>query len=290
MSGQSGSPGGTGLRVCLFGLGEAGGLLATDLVDAGVAVSAYDPAEVPTPAGVTRRVHPALAARPVDVVVGATGGGEARLALLQAIDAMAPGTLYADVSTSSPGLKLHLADEAVQRDLKFVDVALMSMVPGNGLATPALAAGLGAGRLADLLNPLGARVEPIDGPPGSATAKKLLRSVLMKGTASLLVEAVRAGAAADDLAWLWNNLADEFDVAGEPWMRRLVAGSRLHARRRLGEMEAAAAMLETLGIEPTMTRATVASLTDLVAGAGIPDLPPDLLPPDGPPELSPDQE
>ncbi len=274
----------------MFGLGEAGGLLATDLVGAGVTVSAYDPAGVPTPAGVTRRVHPALAVRPVDVVVGATGGGEARLALLQAIDAMPAGTLYADVSTSSPGLKLHLADEAVQRDLQFVDVALMSMVPGNGLGTPALAAGLGADRLADLLNPLGGRVEPIDGPPGSATAKKLLRSVLMKGTASLLVEAVRAGAAADDLAWLWNNLADELDGAGEPWMRRLVAGSRLHARRRLGEMEAAASMLETLGVEPTMTRATVASLADLVDGAGVPDLPPDLLPPDEPPELSPEQE
>ncbi len=264
--------------MCLFGLGEAGSLLARDLVRGGAAVTAYDPAGVRTPDGVTRRVHPALAVRPVDrsadVVLAATGGADSRLALLQALDAIDPGTIYADVSTSAPGQKLDLADEAIRRDVDFVDVALMGMVPGSGLATPALAAGPGADRLAGMVNPLGARVEPITGPPGTATAKKLLRSVLMKGVASVLVEAVRGGAAADDLDWLWANLVDEVDRADEGWLRRLVEGSARHARRLQGEMEAAVALLEALEVAPTMTRATVASLRDLVDGAGVPDLPP----------------
>ena len=179
---------GAGLQVCLFGLGEAGTVLADDLVKAGVEVSAYDPAEVPTPSGVVRRVHPALAVRPADVVLSATAGSDARLALLQSIDAIEPGTIYADVSTAAPGWKLELADEAVRRELDFVDVALLGVVPGRGLATPALAAGLGARRLADLLNPLGARLSPVEGPPGTATAKKLLRSVAMKGMAAVFVE------------------------------------------------------------------------------------------------------
>lgn len=274
VSGGTETSGEPGLQVCLFGLGEAGSLLASDLVRAGVAVTAYDPAGVATPDGVSRRVHPALAAGPADVVVGATAGTEARLALLQAVDAMPPGTLYADVSTAAPGLKLELADEAIQRELDFVDVALMSMVPGRGLGTPALAAGRGAPRLAELLNPLGGRVEPVPGPPGTATAKKLLRSVMMKGTAAVLVEAVRAGAAADDLEWLWGNLVDEVDGADETWMRRLVEGSERHARRRYGEMRAAVAMLEALGLEPTMTRATVVSLAELTEGADVPEPPP----------------
>ncbi|MEL6985200.1 MAG: NAD(P)-binding domain-containing protein, partial [Actinomycetota bacterium] len=190
---SSGDSGSTALQVCLFGLGEAGSLLATDLVRAGASVSAYDPAEVATPAGVTRRPHPALALRPldrsVDLVLAATGGDESRLALLQAIDAIDAGTLYADVASAAPGVKLDLADQAIRRDVEFVDVALLGMVPGNGLATPALAAGPGADRLADMVNPLGAKMEPITGPPGAATAKKLLRSVMMKGMASVLVEA-----------------------------------------------------------------------------------------------------
>ena len=267
---------GAGLQVCLFGLGEAGTVLADDLVKAGVEVSAYDPAEVPTPTGVARRVHPALAVRPADVVLSATAGSDARLALLQSIDAIEPGTIYADVSTAAPGRKLELADEAVRRELDFVDVALLGVVPGRGLATPALAAGLGARRLADLLNPLGARLSPVEGPPGTATAKKLLRSVAMKGMAAVFVEAIRAGAAADDLDWVWANLADELDGADESWMRRLVTGSQRHAWRRLDEMEAAKAMLETLGVEPLMTESTVASLRRLTNGAVLPELPPSL--------------
>lgn len=268
--------GGPDLRVCLFGLGEAGSLLAGDLIAAGAVVSAYDPADVPTPEGVVRRVHPALAVRPVDLVVAATAGLDARLALLQAIDAIEPDTVYADLSTAAPGVKMGLADEASQRDLAFVDVALMGMVPGRGLSTPALASGAGAARLAELLNPLGARVEPITGLPGAASVKKLLRSVMMKGVAAVVLEAMRAGVAADDLDWLWDHLVGELEGADESWVRRLIEGSGVHAVRRLDEMEAAVAMLEGMGVEPTMTRSTVASLEDLAVDGEIPELPPPL--------------
>ena len=269
---RPGTPG-ADLRVCLFGLGEAGSLLAADLIGAGAVVLAYDPADVPTPAGVARLVHPSLAVRSADLVLAATAAGDARLALLQSIDAIEAETIYADVSTAAPGVKMGLADEAIQREVPFVDVALMAMVPGHGLATPALAAGPGADRLARMLNPLGASIEPIGGLPGAASAKKLLRSVMMKGIAAVLLEAVRAGAAADDLEWLWANLVGEVEGADEGWMRRLVDGSVTHAARRLDEMEAAAGMLESLGVEPTMTRSTVASLKDLVVGGDVPDLP-----------------
>lgn len=273
----SGGNGSNSIQVCLFGLGEAGSLLAADLVEAGADVTAYDPAEVATPIGVTRRAHPALALRPVDrsvdLILAATGGDESRLALLQAVDAIDAGTIYADVSTAAPGLKLDLADEAIRRDVDFVDVALLGMVPGHGLATPALASGPGANRLADLVNPLGASVEPITGPPGTATAKKLLRSVLMKGVAAVLIEATRAGAAADDLDWLWANVTEELGRADDRWARRLIEGSGVHARRRHSEMLAAVSLLEALEVSPIMTRATVATLRDLVDGAEIPELP-----------------
>ena len=59
-------------------------------------------------------------------------------------------------------------------------------------------------------------------------------------------------------------------------MRRLVTGSQRHAWRRLDEMEAAKAMLETLGVEPLMTESTVASLRRLTNGAVLPELPPSL--------------
>jgi 3-hydroxyisobutyrate dehydrogenase-like beta-hydroxyacid dehydrogenase len=246
--------------------------MATDLVRAGADVAAYDPAEVRTPEGVNRFVHPALAVQRADLVIGATAASDATLSLLQAVEAIPSESLYADLSTGSPQLKAELAEYAAKRDLDFADVALMSMVPGNGLSTPALASGTGAERYCDLINPLGGDAEALNGPPGTAAAKKLLRSVMMKGTAAVLIEAVRAGAAFDDLEWLWSNLRKEIEGADERWMRRMVTGSKTHARRRKAEMEAAASMLDELEVPSDMTRATIVGLAQLLDG-DLPDLP-----------------
>lgn len=260
-------------HICVFGLGEAGYLLASDLYKAGAVVSAYDPAKVATPDGVMRRAHPALAVRPADLILAVTPGADAKLALLQSLEAIRSDALYADLSSSSPHLKLELANFAEKRDLDFADVALMSMVPGNGLATPSLTAGPGAERYCDLVNGLGGRAETVDGGPGAAAARKLLRSVMMKGTAAVLVEAVRAGAVYDDLEWLWSNVEVELANADGDWMRRLITGSKVHARRRKSEMEAAASMLEDADVPSSMTRAVIASLDELQAGGELPELP-----------------
>lgn len=260
-------------NICVLGLGEAGYLLASDLQRAGAEVSAYDPANVATPDGVRRFVHPALAVRSADVVLAVTGGEDAKLALLQALEAIHSDALYADLSSSSPNVKNELALFADKRALDFADVALMSMVPGNGVATPSLVSGTGAQRYQDVFSEFGGQVDMIDGPAGSAAAKKLLRSVMMKGVAAVLVEAVRAGAVYDDLEWLWDEMGAEFADADEEWMRRLVTGSKAHARRRRGEMEAAAEMLEAADVPPIMTRAAVTSLTELLLGGEIPELP-----------------
>ncbi|MGI9596524.1 MAG: DUF1932 domain-containing protein [Acidimicrobiales bacterium] len=271
-------------NICVFGLGEAGSLLASDLLVAGAEVSAYDPAEVATPDGVMRYVHPALAVRNADVVLGLTSGSDARLALLQSLEAIGLETVYADLSTGSPQMKTELAGFAGSRDIPFADVALMAIVPGNGIATPSLAAGTGADQYCRIVNELGGQVDAIDGPSGTAAAKKLLRSVMMKGTAAVLVEAIKAGAAFDDLEWLWSNLGTEISEADERWLRRLVVGSKTHARRRMQEMEEAVAMLNELDTPSVMTAATVASLAQLVDGE-LPDLPGSPDPADLGPEL-----
>lgn len=252
------------LNICIFGLGEAGSLLAADLTEAGAELHAFDPAEVGTPEGVERFVHPSLAVRNADLVLAVTGGAESKLAMLQSIDAIRPDAVYADLSTSSPASKNELAALAGHRNLDFADVALMSNVPGSGLATPCLVAGSGADRCVSLVNQLGGQMEAIDGPPGAAAAKKLIRSVMIKGTAAVLIEALEAGAALDDIEWLWQNITAEVSAADRSWLKRLVTGSKTHAKRRLHEMEAAAEMLDGLEVPAPMTRGTIESLTRLL--------------------------
>lgn len=261
-----------GLTICVFGLGEAGSLLSADLAAAGATVNAFDPVEVGTPEGVTRFVHPALAVRSADLVLGLTGGADAKLALLQALDAIRGDAVYADASTGSPELKNELATIAARRRLALADVALMAGVPGLGLATPCLVSGVAAERCAELINQLGGQMEAIPGPPGAAAAKKLIRSVMMKGVAAVLIESLEAGAALDDVEWLWENLTAEITAADRSWLRRMVTGSKTHAARRIHEMEAAEGMLADLAVPSPMTQATIQSLTRLLE-VDLPELP-----------------
>jgi 3-hydroxyisobutyrate dehydrogenase-like beta-hydroxyacid dehydrogenase len=257
-------------RVCVFGLGEAGSRFAADLAACGATVSGFDPAGVPTPPGVRRCDTPDDAVEDVALVMALTAAADAPTALRQA--AIAPGTLYADLSTASAGLKEALAAEAAARALPFADVALMAVVPGHGVRTPALASGTGAAAYADALASVGVTVEVISAQAGDAATRKLLRSVFMKGLAGVVIEAMMAAESAGQSDWLWGNLVDEISAAGAPLLSRLVRGTGPHAVRRLDEMEASAALLRDLGVDPVMTEATIASLQRVISD-GLPAVP-----------------
>lgn len=253
--------GGSPPRIAVFGLGEAGGSIACDLARRGAQVHGYDPDTArPTPDGVVRHDGPAGAVDAVDAVLGVTAAADAETAVTQALDAI-PGTaVYADLSTAAPEQKVRLDAHAQRRSLAFVDVALMSTVPGKGMATPQLVAGSGVDRYLDLLAGLDLTAVPVGDRPGAAATRKLLRSVVTKGLAAILIEALTAGDAAGLRDWLWEHLAAELDALDARFARRLVEGTGPHAERRWQEMEAAARMLAELGVEPRMTEATVASL------------------------------
>ncbi len=260
------------LAVGVFGLGEAGTLIAADLAAAGVRVKGYDPVVETAPPDVELRPDPVSAVRDANVVLAITAERDAPRALSQALEAIPSDALYADLSTSAPATKRELAAVAAGRGLAFVDVALMSIVPGRGIRTPALAAGDAARRFANLFAPLGMPVEPIGMEAGLAQTRKLLRSVLMKGLACLFVETLRGGEAAGCSEWLWESLTDELEAADEALVARLLRGTARHAERRLHEMEASVALLEELGVDPVMTRSTVERLRR-VFEEGVPEPP-----------------
>lgn len=260
------------MKVAIFGLGEAGSRFAADLVCEGVDVRGYDPADVSTPGGVLRCAIASEAVADVDLVIALTSAADAPRALAQARDAIPAGAVYADLGTGSAGLKQSLAATAKERGLLFVDVALMATVPGKGLRTPALASGEGAARYLELMAPFGIELQSVGPTAGDAATRKLLRSVFMKGLAAVVIEAMRAAEAAGQAEWLWDNIVDEVTAAGAPLLSRLVRGTAPHALRRLHEMEASAAMLEELGVDPLMTRSTIESLRRVMSD-GLPAIP-----------------
>jgi 3-hydroxyisobutyrate dehydrogenase-like beta-hydroxyacid dehydrogenase len=254
------------VTIAVLGLGEAGSLLARDLAAGGADVRGYDP-RVALVDGVTPRSDEADAVRDADLVLSVNSAHDAFTALGNALGALRPGIVWADLNTASAGSKQRLEAQCAGTGVAFVDVALMSPVPGRGLRTPMLAAGAGAEVFAALLSTYGAEVTVQAGPAGTAAQRKLLRSVFFKGLAAAVVEALAAARAADCEPWLTEHLRAELDAMDAPMLDRLVEGSRRHARRRAEEMDAAAEQVRELGVVPHVATAARDLLRDLQAGS-----------------------
>ena len=241
------------VRIAVLGLGEAGAEIAGDLVAAGADVRGYDPKGI-TVDGVDPRDSEAAAVADADLVLSVNSSHDALTAVTNALPGLRPGTVWADLNTASPGVKVAVAD-AVGEEVPVADVALMAPVPGKGLRTPMLVSGPAAQRFSEVMAALGAAVTVQPGPVGEAIARKLLRSVFYKGVAAAVVEALAAAEAAGCADWLRGNISAELAGFDDRTIDRLVDGTHRHARRRADEMAAATGQLEELGVAPRVAAA-----------------------------------
>jgi 3-hydroxyisobutyrate dehydrogenase-like beta-hydroxyacid dehydrogenase len=253
--------------IAVLGFGEAGSLLARDLVAAGATVRGFDPA-VPAPDGVTEAGSDGEAASGADLVLSVNSAKEAEAALRASLDALSPGAVWADLNTAAPAVKQRLAEIAQPQGIAVTDIAMMAPVPGKGLRVPMLASGEAAGEVAERLRGFGADIEVLDGPAGLAATKKLLRSVFYKGMAASIVEALEAARAAGYEDWLRDHIAEELTKSDASTVQRIVTGTRQHAVRRGAEMAAAAEMLTDFGVQPIMADASRALHERLAADPG----------------------
>ena len=252
-------------EVAVLGLGEAGSLLARDLVRAGATVRGYDP-----------DLHGDLGGIPIvrtlgEAVAGATvilSVNWATVALDVAREArlhVRPGAIFADCNTAGPALKADLASIFAGGPATFVDVAMMAPVPPLGIRVPMFLAGDGAQRLAPILQRFGTPVEVVGPTAGDAAARKLTRSVFFKGMSAAVWEALEAARAAGVEEWLRSDISRTLAEANAATLERIVDGTRKHALRRAHEMADAAALLDGLGVPSTIARATATTLERIVA-------------------------
>jgi 3-hydroxyisobutyrate dehydrogenase-like beta-hydroxyacid dehydrogenase len=241
--------------IAVLGFGEAGSLLARDLVAAGATVRGYDP-KVTAPAGVAGAGSDAEAVAGASLVLSVNSAGDALDALEASLDALSAGVVWVDLNTAAPTVKQRLAEVGGQRGIAVTDVAMMAPVPGKGLRVPMLASGDGAASAAQALRAYGADIEVLAGPAGLAATRKLLRSVFYKGMAASIIEALEAADAAGLRDWLTGHIAEDLAKQDAATLTRIVTGTRQHAARRGHEMAAAAEMLSDLGVDPVMATAS----------------------------------
>ena len=250
--------------IAVLGFGEAGSLLAADLVAAGAAVRGFDPKVAPPP-GVTGAGSDAAAVAGAGLVLSVNSAADAVPALETSLAALDSGAVWADLNTAAPSVKQRLAELGRDHGVQVTDIAMMAPVPGKGLRVPMLASGEAAGDVAATLRGFGADIEVLDGPAGLAATRKLLRSVFYKGLAASIVEALDAARAAGLEDWLAGHIAEDLARQDASTLTRIVTGTSQHAVRRGHEMAAAAEMLTGLGVAPIMATASQ-RLHERVAG------------------------
>ena len=251
------------IRVALLGLGEAGSAFAADFIALGLPTAGWDPVPTRTVSGLRRAESACEAVTGADLVLSLNSGASALPAAEAAAAAFSPRSLFADLNTTGIAVKREIAAAVHSAGASFADVALLAPVPGRGVRTPALASGDGAARYAEILSSVGATIDVVGPEPGAAAARKLLRSVFMKGLAASVLESLAAAEATGCADWLRADIAATLRDADESLVDRLVSGSARHAGRRITELEAAAELLRELGVEPHVAQAAADVLRGL---------------------------
>jgi 3-hydroxyisobutyrate dehydrogenase-like beta-hydroxyacid dehydrogenase len=252
------------MRVAILGLGEAGRRYAADLAAAEITVAGYDVRAVQPPPGVRIAASIADAVSDADLVLSLTTAAGALDAATAAAAHLRPDTVYADLNAASPAHKTAVA-QALGRG-QFADVAVLAPVDRQGVRTPVLVSGPGAAGYASLLARFDGPIEVVDGGPGAASSRKLLRSIFMKALATSILEALAAGRAAGCEEWVRAQIVGELGDTGAALVERLVTGTYQHAERRLHEMEDTKAYVEELGTPTAMTAAAITWLAAVRSG------------------------
>jgi 3-hydroxyisobutyrate dehydrogenase-like beta-hydroxyacid dehydrogenase len=259
------------IRVGLVGFGEIGSTLGAGLRAQGlVAVASYDNGAFDGPyaalirqraaaAGVVLVDSPAALCARADIILGVTPGSSSLASAAAFAPHLTRHHLYADVASATP--KVKQAVEQILRDCGalLADASIVG-TPKDGLALPILASGPAAHAVAEALTPWGMRIDPVEGPLGTASGIKIMRSVLIKGIEALLGEML--------LGARHYGLADAVMASAAKTLQKpldeLAAGMLttgvIHAKRRAEEVAMAAEALADAGVEPLVTRGTEARL------------------------------
>lgn len=171
-------------------------------------------------------------------------------------DELRPGQIYADVSASTPATKIAIWDKIKDTGVLFADAAMLGSLPQDKHRVPITASGNGAAKFKEVMEPLGMRITLAGDKAGSASAIKLVRSIFMKGIASLMIETMQAADAYDVSEEIVASLSKSLD--GIPFTKhldRLVTGTAIHCTRRAAELKGSIAMQEESHLAPEMSAA-----------------------------------
>lgn len=169
------------------------------------------------------------------------------------------GAFFFDCNSCSPGTKRRSEAAINAAGGRYVDTAVMASVRPGLHKTPLLISGPYVEEAAVVLRALDMNVEIVEGPTGTASSIKMVRSIMMKGFEAVFMECVLAGrlAGVDErvLASLDATFPGfDFKETSHYMLERVMK----HGIRRAAEMREVAVTVEELGLAGRIAGASAA--------------------------------
>ena len=193
-----------------------------------------------------------------DAIFSVVTADQAHEAAVAALPGVEKGAFFFDCDSCAPQTKERTAKEVDAAGGRYVDVAVMAPVHPRLHRTPLLISGPHAKDAAPVLAALEMAAEIHEGPVGSSSAIKMIRSIMMKGLEALVCECVLAGRKAGVIETVLDSLDDTYP--GFDWRRRsayMLERVMTHGVRRAAEMREVALTVDLLGLGGAMSRASV---------------------------------
>jgi 3-hydroxyisobutyrate dehydrogenase-like beta-hydroxyacid dehydrogenase len=255
--------------LAFIGFGEAGQALAAGFRSEGVAsIAAWDILFPEAQGGVRLRAAAERlgvrmgrdapdAVRGADIVFSAVTAASNLEAAGQAAPELSSAQFYVELNSVSPNRKRQAA-EIVGSRARFVGMAVMAPVHPLRHKTPVLVSGPAAADIVPQLRRCGMDVADVGADVGAAAAVKMVRSVMVKGLGALTQECFLAARRAGVEDRIIASLTQSFPMID--WAKFAdynLERMATHGLRRAAEMRDVCETLESLGVEPALTRGTV---------------------------------
>jgi 3-hydroxyisobutyrate dehydrogenase-like beta-hydroxyacid dehydrogenase len=168
---------------------------------------------------------------------------------------LTPGTYYFDMNSVSPKAKQQSEKIVKAAGAHYIDAAIMAPVNPKALSVPLLLSGEQSETGAEMLSELGfSNIKTVGEEVGKASTIKMIRSVMIKGIEALTAECILAADKGDVLDEVLTCLGGDWPEKANYNFDRMM----VHGQRRAAEMREVEKTLESLGIEPLLTKGTTA--------------------------------
>ncbi|EIW19012.1 MULTISPECIES: DUF1932 domain-containing protein [Pelosinus] len=176
------------------------------------------------------------------------------------------GQVYIDMNSAAPTVEEQIERLPRAEGVLFCDAGVMGTVPGNRHKVPMFLSGDGATAFAEKFASFGMNLTVLEAPAGGASAIKMFKSVVMKGLPQLMFESFEGAQKYGVLDILVESLRGSLEGKSiQKLADTFIARTLIHAARRSAEMKDVVNTLETLNVDASMSKATVAKL-DQMAG------------------------